>query len=555
MLNQIHIRDLATIEEQHLHLNHGTTMITGETGAGKSIFIEAIELALGARGSANIIRPGKERADISLCFDIATLPKVIDWLKNADLYHTDECIIRRVLTNDGRSRSYINGFPATLQLVRELAELLFHLHGQFEQQVLLKIENQRDILDRYAEHIPLMQDLKRLSNEWRSLDRDIKLMREQTRERTERQEYLRFQLNELLAIAIKAGEWEALETEHYKLTHSEELMRNLQSALHHLTDDDNRNAISLLNDMRKLLEAAQPLDPKSCEWLTTLNSSLIQLTDLEADLRGYCEATDLDPARLQFVEQRVSQIFDVARKHKVTPPELFHLQEQLTTELAMLDASDSELHELESQQKAVAIHYQTIAEKISKGRTAAAATLSKEITASIRSLSLPHGEFHILIEDDLHADFSPHGLEKITFLIKTNPDQKPQPIVKVISGGELSRLSLAVHLALANQATTPTLIFDEVETGVAGAIAEKIGRLLKKLGRSYQVFCVTHQAQVAACSDQHLFVEKYFVDNSTYTRLRFLNQEEKTFEIARMLGGETITQKTLDHAKEILTLA
>jgi len=567
MLNQIHIRDLATIEDQHLHLQHGCTMITGETGAGKSIFIEAIELALGGRGSANVIRSGKERADISLCFDISALPKVIEWLKNADLHaDTDECIIRRVLTNDGRSRSYINGLPATLQLVRELAELLFHLHGQNEQQVLLKADNQRDILDRYANHtdnqheildryagqIAAAAKIKQLATEWRSVDHEIKSLQEQTRERTERRDYLRFQWDELIAAELKEGEWESLEKEHHKLTHSDELLRNLQRALQYLADDE-PNALHFLNDIRRLLESAQEIDAKSKEWLTSLHSALIQLTELETDLRSYCENTELDPERLQYVEQRISQLFNLARKHKTTPQELLTLQEQLSSELNLLDSSDSNLAALSAQQADIAKQYGQLAKQISTSRATAGKKLALEITTTIRSLSLPHGEFSILLEKETQ-NFAPHGLEKVIFLIKTNPDQVPQTLSKVISGGELSRLSLAIHLALANQATIRTLIFDEVDTGVGGATAEKIGKLLKKLGHTYQVFCVTHQAQVAACGTHHLLVEKCFVGKSTHTRLRFLNSEEKTLEIARMLGGETITQKTLDHAKEILSL-
>lgn len=555
MLNQIHIRDLATIEDQHLHLENGCTMITGETGAGKSIFIESIELALGARGSANMIRAGKERADISLCFDIDNQPRVTEWLKNADLYHDPhECIIRRVLTNDGRSRSYINGAPATLQLVRELAELLFHLHGQSEQQVLLNVENQRDLLDRYAEHAELTNKVRELSNQWRSLDRDIRFLREKSKEKTDRRDYLRFQLDELIALQLKPGEWEALEKEHHKLTHAEEFLRNVQNALSHLNETDSHNVLSLLNEMRKLLEAIQSVDPKALEWLGTLNSSLIQLSDLEMELRNYLDKSDLDPERLQFVEQRTSQLFDMARKHKITPQELLALQEEIASELNLIETSDSELLKLEEQIKEVATQYQDVAGKLSKGRALAAQKFAKEITDTIRTLSLPHGEFRVMIEKE-SSPFSPHGLEKINFIIKTNPDQTPQPLAKVISGGELSRLSLAVHLALTHQGTIPTIIFDEVDAGVGGAVAEKIGKLLRKLGSTYQVFSVTHQPQVAACGHHHILVEKYFVEKTTHTRLRFLNQGEKTNEIARMLGGETITQKTLDHAKEILAMA
>jgi DNA repair protein RecN (Recombination protein N) len=554
MLNQIHIRDLATIEDQHLDLSNGTTMITGESGAGKSIFIEAIELALGARGSANLIRPGKERADISLCFEIPNLPKVIEWLKEADLYQdNDVCIIRRVLTNDGRSRSYINGLPATLQLVRELAELLFHLHGQCEQQVLLNIDNQREILDRYAKHIPLANNVKQLATEWRSLDRDIQSLNQKNHERDERRAYLRFQLEEFSVLQLQPNEWETLEIEHHKLTHTEEFLQNLQNSLAYLTNDD-RSALSLLNDMRKSLEMMPAFETKAGEWLATLDSSLIPLNDLEAELTSYSETIELDPQRLQFVEHRISQIFDLARKHRTTPQALLDLQEQLTTELAILESSNTELARLEEQQKKVTIAYQELAAELSKNRRNAAINLAKEITQTIRSLSLPHSEFIISIEKE-PTPFSLHGLEKITFIIKTNPDQLPQPIAKVISGGELSRLSLAIHLALAHQTTTPTLIFDEIDTGVGGATAEKIGKLLKKLGNAYQVFCVTHQAQVAACAHHHLLVEKYFLEAKTHTRLRFLSVAERTNEIARMLGGEKITQKTLDHAREILTLA
>lgn len=555
MLTQIHIRDLATIEDQHLHLQAHTTMITGETGAGKSIFIEAIELALGARGSAQLIRPGKERADISLCFDITHLPTVNAWLKQADMYDNDgECIIRRVLTSDGRSRSYINGLPATLQLVKELAELLFQLHGQSEQQTLLDVENQRILLDRYAEHLTLANQVADLSAEWRRIDREIHGRQERSQERTERRDYLRFQLEEMTTLNLQPNEWENLEAEHHRLTHSEEFLRLLQRTLSLLADDDNHNAITLLNDIRKLLETTQHLDPRANEWLNTLNASLIQLADLENELRSHIEKDDLDPERLHFVENRTSLIFDIARKHKVTPDELLALQERLQDELNTLEASDTEISALQAEQQAVASKYQELAERLSKSRLQAAKKFEKEITSTIRSLSLPHGEFRVQTEKE-HAPFALHGLEKISFIIKTNPDQSLQAIAKVVSGGELSRLSLAIHLALAHRKTLSTLIFDEVDTGVGGATAEKIGKLLRKLGDHYQVFCVTHQAQVAACGHHHMLVEKYFVDNTTHTRLKLLNQSDKTQEIARMLGGETITQKTLDHAKEILALS
>jgi DNA repair protein RecN (Recombination protein N) len=555
MLTQIHIRDLATIEELHLNLNNGSTMITGETGAGKSIFIEAIELALGGRGSQNIIRPGKDKADISLCFDVTDFPHVIASLKNLDLYQdSPECIIRRVMTSDGRSRCYVNGSPSPLQLVKELGELLFHLHGQHEQQVLIKAETQREMVDRYADHLSLVTQVKQLAEEWKSVDQQINLLREKTLERTERSEYLHFQLDELQAVKLQPGEWEALETEHHRLTHAEELMRNTQYAVQQIADDDNQNVLSLLNDIRKTLESIQTVEPKANEWINTVNSTLIQVGDLASELQHYLESTELDPKKLQMVEERVSQIFNLSRKHKIPPQELMTFKERLTTELNALNVSDEDLIKLEEQRKNITKNYVETAETVSENRKKAAAKLEKIITTTIRSLSLPHGEFKIELEKETAA-LPLHGNEKIIFLIKTNPDQSLQPLAKVISGGELSRLSLAAHLALANRTTIPTLIFDEVDTGLSGATAEKIGKLLRKLGDSYQVFCVTHQAQVAACGHNHLLVEKYFIEKSTHTRLRLLTADEKTKEIARMLGGEKITEKTLEHAREILELA
>jgi len=554
MLTQIHIRDLATIEELHLSLHNGCTMITGETGAGKSIFIEAIELALGGRSSQNIVRPGKEKADISLCFDVTHFPHVVACLKELDLHQDSaECIIRRVITSDGRSRCYVNGSPSTVQFVKELGELLFHLHGQHEQQVLLKTETQRDMLDRFADHLPLAAQVKQLAEEWRAVDQQSKLLRAKTLERADRSEYLRFQLNELEAINLKTGEWALLEAEHHRLSHAEELMHNLQTALDLLADNDDKNALAQLNDIHKTLESMPAVEPKAREWLTTLDSTLIQLNDLASDLRSYLENTDLDPQKLQQIEERVSQIFNLSRKHKIAPPELGEFQQKLSQELSLLDSSDEELQKLEDKRKAIEVEYQRFATQLSEKRKIAAAKLEKDMTATIRSLSLPHGDFKIALEPET-TPLALHGQEKICFLIKTNPDQQLQALSKVISGGELSRLSLAAHLALANRTNIPTLVFDEVDTGLSGATAEKIGKLLKKLGDSYQVFCVTHQPQVASCGHSHLLVEKYFVENRTHTRLRMLDNKEKTNEIARMLGGEKITKKTLEHAQEMLNL-
>lgn len=552
MLTQIHIRDLATIEELQLTILPHASMITGETGAGKSIFLEAIELALGARGSANMIRPGKERADISLCFDLTRFPTACAWLKEHDFYQdTDECIIRRAISADGRSRSYINGLPATQQAVRDLGELVFHLHGQYDQQVLLKSENQRDMLDRFGEHTTLANTVREAAERCKSIERTLRELREKSTERAMRSDYLRFQLDELVALNLSEGEWQNLEAEHHKIAHADELLKNIEYVLQQLNNDDTHSVLKTLNNIRKTLEPTQAIEKKSAEWLNAIDNALIQLNDVEAELSNYLESADIDPERAQFLEKRVSQLYDLARKHKVKPEELFAYQQRLQAELDGLTNSDEELAKLAEQLKSAETEYHKHATKLSACREKAAGALAKTITKTIRSLSLPHADFQIALEAE-QTPLSPHGREKVVFIIKTNPDQPLQPLAKVVSGGELSRLSLAAHLALAHVSSTPTLIFDEVDTGVGGATAEKIGKLLRELGEAYQVFCVTHSPQVAACGHNHLLVEKYFIDKTTHTRLRYLDKKEKSVELARMLGGEKITAKTLAHAEELL---
>lgn len=553
MLIQIHIRDLATIEELHLQLHKGCTMITGETGAGKSIFIEAIELGLGGRASPNLIRPGKEKADISLCFDLTQFPHLVTRLQASDLMiDNSECMVRRVIMQDGRSRCYINGIPVTVQLVREIGELLFHLHGQHEQQILIKSDTQRDMLDRYADHYPLAQEIKLLAEEWRDLQDQIDTLRQGMQSQQVQQDYLQFQLDEISSLSLQEGEWETLEIEHRRLSHAEELLGHIQDVTQQLTGQED-DILSRLNNLRKTIESVVNVEPKAQEWMQILNSIVIQLTDLESELTHYLNHTELDRNNLQAIEERVSQLFSLARKYKITPPEFISFKQSLIEKLAVLQNSQQHLQELSEKQLIITKKYHQLADQLTQNRRLAAKKLEQEITLTIQSLSLPHGQFKIMLEPDSEQSTpSLYGKEKIIFLIKTNPDQTLQPLAKVMSGGELSRLSLAGHLALAHQTSIPTLVFDEVDTGLSGATAVKIGKLLRHLGKSYQVFCITHQAQVAAYGMHHLLVEKYFLENNTYTRLRLLISPEKTSEIARMLGGEKMTEKTLAHAQEML---
>lgn len=552
MLTDIYIRDLLTIESLGLHLEKGTTMITGETGAGKSVFIEAIDIALGGRASSQLIRPGKEKAEVILQFNIEAFPKVKQKLKESDLLNeNNECIIRRVILGDGRTRCYVNDTISTLQFVKDLGVLLFHLHSQHEQQILLHQETQREMLDRFGDHFALLHEIKDCSDSIKQLDNQIEKLQKEMIDAAERMQFLQFQLDEFLLLNIQENEWSFLEEEHKRLNHVEELLKQSENLLSLINGENNQTINLLLKDCRKIAENMQQNEAQAVNWTKNINSLLIQLEDLESDIQQYCDKTTLDPEKLQQIESRITQFFNLARKHKISPDQLLDYQIKITNELSAIDNHDNTLKDLIAQKEKYVKDYQNAAQQLTKSREKAAVKLARLGTETIRALSLPHSEFHIHLESET-APFSPIGNEKIVFLIKINPDQSLKPIQKVISGGELSRLSLALHLALAHRTTIPTLIFDEVDTGLSGATAEKIGKLLRKLGESYQVFCITHQAQVAALGHHHVLVEKEVINKTTHTSLRLLSPSARKNELARMLGGEKITEKTLAHAEEML---
>ncbi len=553
MLTEIDIHHLATIHELHLTLLSGTTVITGETGAGKSILIDAIELALGSRATADMIRQGHDKADISLSFDLRHLPDAKLWLQNYDLQsEANECIIRRTIYKDGRSRSYINGSPTTLQLLRELSDLMMNIHGQHEHQALFKQDTQRSMLDKYAGHSELTGKVFSLSESWHTLSQEITGLRQSNTDRDARIDFLKFQLQELEDLQLKPDEFHALDLEHKQLANAGELIQNIHQSLGILADEENNNALNLINQALHALENVQNVDPKIQGWVENLKTAIIHVSDTENDLRHYLENVEVDPERLQYVEERIGILFDIARKHKVVPEELYDFQQKIAAELADLGSRDERLAELEKKLADIEKNYLTTATQLSKSREKSAKKLMQEITQIIHALSLPHGKFHIHFSTDDVARISPNGLEKIMFQITTNVGQPLQPLAKVASGGELSRISLAIHMATAEQHTIPTLIFDEVDVGISGGTAEIVGKLLRRLGETHQLFCITHSPQVAAQGQQHLLVEKRHEKEATFTQARFLDAKEKVKELARMLGGVEITKKTLAHAQEML---
>lgn len=553
MLAQIHISNLVTIQELHLDLLNGTTVITGETGAGKSILIDAIELALGSRINADIIRPGQDKADISLVFDIDKATEIKEWLKSYDLNHeSGECIIRRTITKEGRSRSYINGMPTTLQPLRELSEMLISIHGQHEHQALLKSEAQRKMLDRFAGHDHLVDKVAVLSDEWHALSKEIKVLEQLSKEHKQRGEFLKFQLQELEELNLTCDEFATLDLEHKQLAHAEELLQNINYAIDCLSENESANALHLLNQAAHYLEVVRQVDPKVETWIHTLQAAIVQINDTHSDLRRYLDSIDIDPERLEATEERISLLFELARKHKVAPQDLYDLQQKLSAEYMRLENSDETLSDLKQKLDSLEKHYHEVAHKLGQSRLKAAKRLATEITQTVNELALPQAEFHVLFEIEDYSHPAPHGMERVIFQIKTNPGQDLQPLAKIASGGELSRISLAIHLATAGQHTVPTMIFDEVDVGIGGGTAEIVGKLLRRLSQTHQVLCITHAPQVAAQGHQHLRVKKVLENNTTYTHIQALSKDEKVSELARMLGGVEITKTTLDHAREML---
>lgn len=553
MLIQLHLKHLVTIHELNLEFKSGTTVITGETGAGKSILMDAILLGLGARATADIVQPGFDKAEIALTFNIDQLPKAQEWLKHYDLHNEqNECLIRRTLHRDGRSRCFINSIPSTLHSLRELSELLVHIHGQHEHHFLLKMDIQRYLLDQYANHIPLTEQIQELHQEWQQLNQTLMQLRNSIQSDKAQWEFLAFQLQELKQLQLTENEFEKLNVEHKKLSVADELLQRIQFVLLRLSDNENANVTDLLCEVIHSLENIQKVDTKMMNGLQSIKNALIQIQDTEDELRHYLEQVDLNPERLRQLDARISQLFDVARKYKTQPEQLFHLQQKIALEQNQYETHAVQLGELTTQLDILESRYYEKANKLTQGREKAAINLSKNITTLLSELALNDAEFSIHLEKELPLTLTNYGFEKVIFQIKTNLNQSLQPLAKIASGGELSRIGLAIHIATAGIKATPSLMFDEIDVGIGGTTAYKVGQLLRRLGESHQVFCITHQAPVAALAKHHLHVSKINEKNSTQTFIKYLSPQEKIEEIARMLGGASITQKTLDHARELL---
>lgn len=556
MLRELHIRDLAIIEAVALEIDPGFTTLTGETGAGKSILIDALALALGERSDALAIRSGAERLEVSASFDTDDNPAASTWLADNDLDgEAGECLLRRVVGNDGRSRAWINGRPVAAQLLRELGSLLVDICGQQDYQSLRHAGTQREVLDSTGNTLALRGKVREAWRAWQSAAQEHRELLARDRDRESRRELLAFQVSELQALNPREGEYAEVEREHRALHHRTQIASALHTALGRAYDDDSGSAQAAVAAACQALNEVLGFDPELQPALQMLTEAEIQIREAADLIRQRIEALDQDPARESELDDRLAALQEAARKHRINPDELPALQARLGAELEQLGNYAESCHRLE---KLVAEKRQALdrlAAELTAQRSRTAAGLARDITQNMATLGMAGGRFEVRIRPLPDAATGPDGADDIEFLVSANPGQPPAPMSRVASGGELSRLNLAIQVAATATHGAPTLIFDEVDAGVGGAVAEIVGRKLRELSQKRQVLCVTHLPQVAAQASRHFTVRKQAARGKTSTSVQKLDAAERVEEIARMLGGLDITAQTRAHAGEMLAAA
>lgn len=552
MLTSVHIRHLVTIDELSLDLDSGMSTLTGETGAGKSILIDSLGLALGNKADISLIRSGHEKAEITAAFDLSDNAEAKQWLREQELLDdSSDCLVRRVLTMKGRSRAFINNTPVTLVSLTQLGEKLVDIHGQHAHQSLLKAPYQRALLDAYAGNENLLNKLQHQWRQWNTAARELSNLQMKQQDRRSHIELLRFQIDELESLAVEKHEWRQLESEQRRLSNAGLLRERCEELLNALYHDN--GVTQLLQRSISILEELRDIDKLPGDSLEMLQSAKIEVEESSHTLHQYAEDIQLDPARLASVDQRLSNILLLARKHQLEPAELpLHLS-TLQQQLAKLLQSDEQLDILRQQVDEHQQQWEKLAGRLSRSRRKAVGSLAAQVSTTMQLLSMPDGRFSVKLDSIEQQQPTPHGVETIEFYFSANPGQPQQPLSKAASGGELSRISLAIQVATIGLAKIPTLIFDEVDVGIGGGVAEIVGKLLRKLGEERQVLCVTHLPQVAAQAHHHLLVEKQRYNNSTQTRITPLEEGQRIDEVARMLGGVEMTERTLEHAQEMLS--
>ena len=551
MLKFLSIRDFVIVDSLELDFSVGFTALTGETGAGKSILIDALSLALGERGDASMIRSGTDKAEITAEFDIDTLSSVKNWLLEQELEGDDGvCLLRRVLEANGRSRSFINGRSVTQQQLREVGEFLLDIHGQHAHQSLLKAEAQRTLLDSQAGLLAEAEAVAAHFKHWQAVHRRRLELAQNAEAVVAERELLNFQRGELETLNFNSLEWLELQADYARLSHAASLLETAQFGVDVLSEADTA-CLTQLNALTLKIRDGMQFDAGLHDTLVLLESAQNELQEAVYALRHYQQKLDADPQRLREQERRMSDIVDAARKYRVTPD---NLPQALQVRVARLEelGSDADLAELAQQDVVLYEQYLALAKKLSGARRAAAEKLSTEISAAMQTLAMQGGQFAVQLLP--LAEGNAHGLEAVEFQVSANLGSPLRSLAKVVSGGELSRISLAIQVAASRAATVPTLIFDEVDSGIGGRVAEIVGGLLKQLGQRHQVMCVTHLPQVAAQADAQWRVSKSANNGVTLSEIRILDAQQRIDEIARMLGGIKITETTRQHAAEMLGL-
>ena len=556
MLTQLTINNFAIVRQLEIELAKGMSVITGETGAGKSIAIDALGLCLGQRIETSMVREGQERAEICATFFIEPTNPAYQWLQEQELQDPDnpsDCILRRVINADGRSKAFINSTPVSASQLKEIGQYLVHINGQHASQLLLKNDYQLQLVDNFAAYPELLVKMREDYQAWKNLQNQVKTFQQKVAENEARKQLLQYQVEELDEFALRPNEYLELEEDQRRLSNSEQLTQLSQSALQLLSENETVSIDSMLYRATQYIDELSELDPRYVSVQTMLNDALIQVQEATSEVQHLASHIEQDPMLLQEIEQRLGQALQLARKHNVKPEELVEWHQKLKAELtALLDFSESE-ERLILEEKAAFEKMQHTAKQLHESRCQAAGKLAQQVTHSIKGLAMENAEFFIEVNSDL-TKVTANGADNIVFTLRSNLGQQAQPLAKVASGGELSRISLAIQVLTSDQSAIPTLIFDEVDVGISGKTASVVGKLLRQLGDKCQVLCVTHLPQVA-CHGHHQFnVEKFTVDDKTETKMTALSQEERVPALARLLGGSEITDLALANAQEMLDL-
>ncbi len=553
MLSALTIENFLIVERIEVYFERGMTVLTGETGTGKSILIDALELALGRRAQSHLVRPGASKLSVSIGLDLTEQPAATQWLEERSMESEgNDCIIRRVINTDGRSQAFINGALSTLEQLREFTALLIDVVGQNNQQQLLDRSRHLALLDLYSNHEPQLAEMQTIYKRWKMIADQLNDKQQQSQEMEIRHQWLLQQCEELERAEVKPGEFEQIEQEHRVLSQKEKLKQALSTAHHALDDESHQNAIRLLSVAHRELQSLGEIDPNLREIVGLIDNALEHSNNATHEIEQYLDRIDTAQGDFEALEKRLATLTELARKYKTSANLLPEKLEQTRAELKALDDPEQSIEQLQSKKSALEDDYKKIAGKVSHTRKQSAEILEKEVLELLKQLNMPQAQFKINFSALDTSYPTPNGTERIEYMLCANPGQKLQSLAKAASGGERSRISLALQVALSNQRMVPVLIFDEVDSGVGGATAEIVGRLLRKLSAQAQVFCITHLAQIASQADHHFYVHKNAKDNITSVSLSKLDKQPRLQELARMIAGTKISEQSLAHAKQML---